>query len=273
MVAALTPTTLNYFSKSVCTRVGVIDDLIAWERLPAYPKDFYLNAFDLKNQRLKVFDKNTLKPDTFWAALAMPWLFEPTAARRRSSIPRAPRTTRPGSKHCGNMPTPTSSKLDMIIALDTIGPNLWTNPGNIYDGLQMAIMDPIVSLAETVLTTYGQLEFTVNRHYAPKQVLPKLYWLPFEVPDWEAQHVLEWSYSNALTLWHVGYDAGKKFSRRSMPREMILVELEKYRYHQGEDNTQRTIDFLELFKGVLDAKFPPPPNPPGNASDGSRNAA
>ena len=39
------------------------------------------------------------------------------------------------------------------------------------------------------------------------------------------------------------------------------AELEKYRYHQGEDNTQRTIDFLELFKGVLDAKFPPPSNP------------
>jgi hypothetical protein len=114
-------------------------------------------------------------------------------------------------------------------------------------------------LAETVLTAYGQLEFSVNRHYAPKQVLPKLYWLPFEVPDWEAQHVLEWSYSNALTLWHVGHDAGKKFS------EVLNnpVELGKYRYHQGEDNTQRTIDFLELFKGVLDAKFPPPPRPAG----------
>ena len=252
-VAALTPTTLNYYSKSVCTRVGVIDDLIAWDRLPAYPKNFYLNAFNLNNQRLKVFDKNTLKPDTFWAALAMPWLFEPTAAEGGVFTEGASHDPS-GLEALWGFAERDLEGLDMIIALDTIGPNLWTNPGNIYDGLQMAIMDPIVSLAETVLTAYGQLEFTVNGYYAPKQVLPKLYWLPFEVPDWEAQHVLEWSYSNALTLWHVGYDAGKEFSQ-------VLnnpVELEKYRYHQGEDNAQRTIDFLELFKGVLDAKFPAP---------------
>ena len=252
MMAALTPTTLNYFSKSVCTRVGVIDDLIAWDRLPDHPKDFYLNAFDLKNQRLKLFDKHHLKPDTFWAALAMPWLFEPTAAEGGLYTEGASHDPS-GLEALWEFAGPDVEKLERIIALDTIGPNLWTNPENIYDGLQMAIMDPIVALAETVLTTYGQLEFTVNAAAAPRQLLPKLYWLPFDVPDWEAQHVLEWSYSNALTLWHVGHDAGKKFSTAlDNPKE-----LEKYRYHQGRDDPQRTLDFLELFKGVLDAKFPP----------------
>jgi NTE family protein len=255
MMAALTPTTLNYFSKSVCTRIGVIDDLIAWDRLPAYPKDFYLNAFDLKNQKLKLFDKNHLKPDTFWAALAMPWLFEPTEAEGGLYTEGASHDPS-GLEALWEYAGPDVDKLNTIIALDTIGPNLWTNPGNIYDALQMAIMDPIVSLAETVLTAYGQLEFSVNRHYAPIQVLPKLYWLPFKIPDWEAQHVLEWSYSNALTLWHVGYDAGKKFAAALDDP----AELKKYRYHQGSEDPQRTLDFLDLFKGVLDAKFPPPPN-------------
>lgn len=261
IAAALTPTTLNYFSKSVCTRIGIIDDLIDWARLPTYSGEFYLNAFDLKTQRLKAFDKKNLTNETFWAALAMPWLFEPTAAQGGLYTEGASHDPS-GLEALWEYADKEVEQLDMIIALDTIGPNLWTNPGNIYDALQMAIMDPIVSLAETVLTTYGQLEFTANCHNA-KQVLPRLYWLPFEVPDWEAQHVLEWSYSNALTLWHVGYDAGKKFSKaldaaRGDPKRL---ELEKYRYHQGEDNTQRTIDFLELFKGVLDAKFPPPSNP------------
>jgi NTE family protein len=264
IAAALTPTTLNYFSKSVCTRIGVIDDLIDWVRLPTYSGEFYLNAFDLKTQRLKAFDKKNLTNETFWAALAMPWLFEPTAAQGGLYTEGASHDPS-GLEALWEYAHKEVEQLDMIIALDTIGPNLWTNPGNIYDALQMAIMDPIVSLAETVLTTYGQLEFTANSHYAPKQVLPRLYWLPFEVPDWEAQHVLEWSYSNALTLWHVGYDAGKKFSKAldAARDDPARLELEKYRYHQGEDNTQRTIDFLELFKGVLDAKFPRPSNPSG----------
>ena len=191
----------------------------------------------------------------------MPWLFEPTAAEGGLYTEGASHDPS-GLEALWEYADKEVEQLDMIIALDTIGPNLWTNPGNIYDGLQMAIMDPIVSLAETVLTTYGQLEFTVNRHHAPKQVLPKLYWLPFEVPDWEAQHVLEWSYSNALTLWHVGLRRRQEVleGTRCCANDP-QAELEKYRYHQGEDNTQRTIDFLELFKGVLDAKFPPPPNP------------
>jgi NTE family protein len=256
VAAALTPTTLNYFSKSVCTRIGVIDDLIDWAHLPDYPGEFYLNAFDLKTQRLKSFSKTNLTPETFWAALAMPWLFEPTAAQGGLYTEGASHDPS-GLEALWDYAENETEQLDMIIALDTIGPNLWTNPENIYDGLQTAIMDPITSLAETVLTTYGQLEFTANKHCAPKQVLPKLYWLPFEVPDWEAQHILEWSYSNALTLWHVGYDAGKEFSAALDDP----AKLKKYRYHQGEDNTQRTIDFLELFKRVLDAKFPPPSNP------------
>jgi NTE family protein len=256
MMAALTPTTLNYFSKSVCTRVGVTDELIAWERLRHYPKEFYINAFDLNNQKLKLFDKKNLTPDTFWAALAMPWLFEPTEADGEFYTEGASHDPS-GLEALWEYAGAETDKLEKIIALDTIGPNLWTNPGNIYDGLQMAIMDPIVSLAESVLTAYGQLEYRVNAA-APKQVLPKLYWLPFPVPDWEAQHILEWSYSNALTLWHVGHDAGKKFSAAlDNP-----AELEKYRYHQGKDDPQRVIDFLELFKGVLDAKFPPPPDRP-----------
>lgn len=261
IAAALTPTTLNYFSKSVCTRIGVIDNLIDWARLPTYSGEFYLNAFDLKTQRLTAFDKKNLTNETFWAALAMPWLFEPTAAQGGLYTEGASHDPS-GLEALWEYAHKEVEQLDMIIALDTIGPNLWTNPGNIYDSLQMAIMDPIVSLAETVLTTYGQLEFTANRN-APKQVLPRLYWLPFEVPDWEAQHVLEWSYSNALTLWHVGYDAGKNFSKAldAARNDSARRELEKYRYHQGKDNTQRTIDFLELFKGVLDTKFPPPSTP------------
>ena len=251
MFAALTPTTLNYFSKSVCTRLGVTDDLIDWSRLPSYPKQFYLNAFNLRNQRLKVFDKNTLNPDTFWAALAMPWLFEPTAAAGGVYTEGASHDPS-GLEALWGFAERDFEGLDMIIALDTIGPNLWTNPQNIYDALQMAIMDPIVSLAETVLTAYGQLEFSANVAAAAagsRQVLPKLYWVPFPVPDWEAQHVLEWGYSNALTLWHVGHDAGKTFSAAlDNP-----VQLEQYRYHQAGDNPQRTLDFLELFRGVLPA--------------------
>jgi NTE family protein len=253
MVAAVTPSTLNYFSKSVCTRVGVIDDWIDWAGLPEYPGDFYLNAFDLNKQQLQLFDKKSLTAETFWAALAMPWLFEPTVAgsdRYTEGASHDPSGLEALWEYAGDK----TNQLDKIIALDTVGPDLWTNPTNIYDSLQLAIMDPIVSLAETILATYGRLEFSVNEAGDPQRRLPKLYQVPFPVPDWETPHILEWSYSNALTLWNVGHDAAAKFVKTlNQPQE-----LEKYRYYHRRKEAPRTADFLKLFDEVLDAEFGTP---------------
>jgi NTE family protein len=250
MIAALTPTTLNYFSKSVCTRVGVIDDWIDWTGLKTYPKQFYLNAFDLNRQQLRLFGNKDLTPETFWAALAMPWLFEPTAAGADLYTEGASHDPS-GLEALWEFAGAEANALDKIIALDTVGPDLWNNPQNIYDALQLAIIDPIVALAETVLAAYARLEYAVNESGSGRR-LPKLYHVPFVVPDWEAPHILEWSYSNALTLWNVGHDAGAKFAAALGDD----AELESYRYYNQKKGTPRTADLLKLFDEVLDARFP-----------------
>ena len=253
LVSAATPTTLNYFSKSVCTRVGVIDDLIAWDRLPSYPKQFYLNVFDLGTQQLELFDKTTLTPQSFWAALAMPWLFEPTVLNGRTYTEGASHDPA-GLEALWEYHEAGMGGLDMIVALDTVGPNLWNNPANIYDALQMAIIDPIVSLAEHVLAAYGRVEYAANQEGDPARRLPKLYLVPFHVPDWEAPHILEWNYANALTLWDVGHDAARKFVRAL--KSGNAAELEEYRYYPRTLKRHRVSDFLTLFDDVLDAAFP-----------------
>src|SRR6185369_6522435 len=83
MVAAATPTTLWYGSSSVCTRAGVIDDLVDWPALRTHPTKFFLNAFDLGRLKLMTFNNDTLRPESFYAALAMPWLYEPTVVDDR----------------------------------------------------------------------------------------------------------------------------------------------------------------------------------------------
>jgi hypothetical protein len=133
-----------------------------------------------------------------------------------------------------------------------VGPDLWTNPTNIYDALQVAIIDPIVSLSETVLSAYGRLERAVNDS-PTERPLPKLYRVPFDVPIWEAPHILEWSYSNALTLWSAGYEAGKKFAAALGDKE----EIETYRYYQPDKQVPRTTDLLKLFDAALAARFRP----------------
>ena len=249
VMSALTPTTLNYFSKGICTRVGALDDKIGWDRLKTYPKEFYLNAFDLETQQLEVFDKTSLNPTTFWSALAMPWLYEPASANGKTYTEGASHDP-VGLEALIECNTLGPDKLDKLIVVDSVGPDLWTDPENIYDALQTTIIDPIVSLGEYVLAAYGILEYFTNASSDYSRRLPKLYRVPFQTPDWETPHILEWSYSNALTLWHAGHQAADNFADTLLAEVRDPAALERYRYYPSVKDAPRIRNFLALFDGI-----------------------
>jgi NTE family protein len=250
MITMLTPSTLNYFSKGMCTRVGMLDKVIAWDQLGDYPKEFYLNAFDLTTQKLETFTKKTLTQERFWAALAMPWLFAPAQVDGKFYTEGASHDPS-GLEALGLTTGDNFTKLHKIIALETVGANLWTNPETIYEGLQMSIMEPIVSLAEIVLATYGWFEFKANELHEGS--LPKLYGLPFPVPDWEDNNILRWSYSNALTLWRIGHVEANKFISALREEKNNPKLLEKYRYYTSVKKCPRVQDMLALFSPLVAA--------------------
>src|SRR4029453_18916776 len=96
----------------------------------------------------------------------------------------------------------------------------WNDPYDLYDALQMAIMDPIVSLSEYVLAYYSLAEFVLNNEpgFTAQNKIPKLYRLPFDIPKAEHPKLLEWSYSNARTLWNIGHKAAEDFIAKMTPK-------------------------------------------------------
>jgi len=262
MIAIMTPTTLNPLSTGMCTRVGMLDKVIAWDRLASYPKQFYLNAFNLKTRQMETFSKDKLTEERFWAALAMPWLFAPakvdgmTYTEGASHEPSGlgalllhynrTKGEYPGAEGFTLSPF---NQLGTIIALETVGSNLWANPETLYDALQVTIMEPIVSLAEIVQATYGLFEYVVNKE-RPNSA-PKLYRVPFPVPDWEVRNILRWNYSNALTLWNAGHSAAKEFIEAMQAGE----KFEKYRYYPSVKDKPRVKDMLKVFAELLAGRF------------------
>jgi len=134
-----------------------------------------------------------------------------------------------------------------VALLDTIGPDVWTDPGSLYEALELAIMDPIVALAETVAALYAVQEVYFNEFAVPRIPLPKLYRLPFQLPDWERGKLLEWSYSNAVTLWNAGYDAVQPF----LPNPSQTEPAQQYRYYNTLALESREDAFLRLFGDPL----------------------
>ena len=244
--AAAAPTTLTYRSPSVLTRVQVINELVDWDALRNSSRDFFLNTFNMETQRLQPFTKLTLTTDAFYAALAMPWLYPPTRATTDG-----PRYTEGASHDPSGIETmledrtPPMSGLDAVLALDTVPPDLWVDPQSVYESLELAIMDPIVTLTESIAALYSLQDMVFNESGLK---IPKLYRLPFQFPRWEGGKLLAWSYSTARTLWDVGYAAAQTFCNDLLSTSVSQAQIdEKYRYFRTLAKNSREGDFLSLF--------------------------
>jgi NTE family protein len=260
LVTAVTPTTLRYSSKSVLTRVQVVNELVDWDALKTFPGEFLLNAFDLSRQELKVFTKTSLEAESFYAALAMPWLYPPTEVGGTLHTEGASQDPS-GLEAAMKNASPQMNSLDAIIILDTIGSDVWADPESILEALQISILDPIVTLGENVIALYGFLERLAE--ISGKKV-PRIYRMPFTLPAWDRAKIFEWSYSNALSLWDAGRASALAFcaelSNQQQPHD-------RYRDFNRVQPNSRAADFLNMF-GL---QFPnplqtPPPPPPGGSA-------
>ena len=131
-------------------------------------------------------------------------------------------------------------KVEFDVISTTGVSELWTDPESIQEALELAIMDPIVTLAEDVAALYALQDRVFNQM---QDTYPKIYRLPFEIPEWQLGKILEWSYSNALTLWDVGHRAAIKFCD-----DMVAGRPpEANRYFSTLVEDSREGDFLKLF--------------------------
>jgi hypothetical protein len=252
--AAVTPTTLNYWSKSVLRRVQVVNDLIDWDALPKLESQhFFLNTFNLETQDLHTFNKAEMTPEAFYAALAMPWLYPPTAAKAGGPLYTEGASHDPSGIEAAIREPDAPGRvqqLDAIIVLDTIGSDLWVDPESHYEALELTIMDPIVTLTENIAALYAVEEWA----YPTSERLPKSYRLAFDIPPWKRGQLLEWSYSNAVTLWDTGYRAALKFcdigqGPQGGPIKIANLEDAGLRYIKTIEKRGETRerDFLTLF--------------------------
>jgi hypothetical protein len=222
---------------------------------------------------LDAFTKDNLSPEAFYAALAMPWLYVPTDCKGILYTEGASHD--PGglmAMYDNRGPDgPQRAVLDAIIVLDTIGPDLWADPEDLHESLQLTIMDPIVTLSENFSAFVALEEFVLNAIGLP---YPKVYRLPFDLPSWERAKVLEWSYENALLLWDAGYNAAQRFvddmvGNDGIPLKAAVGRLaapahgrpaERYRQFPNIKPDSREADFFKIFDIDLSRLLRPPPD-------------
>jgi predicted acylesterase/phospholipase RssA len=276
--ALATPTTLNWFSKSMCTRIeSFLDDVVDWDQLACYPGEYCLNAFNLDEDRLEILGKDDIDGASFFAALAMCWLYPPTEFRGQnytegaSHDPSAIEALWNNPLTEGFFQLGNADHIERIVAVETVVPDMWRDPRGLYDALALTIMDPLVALSEQMLSLYGRLEYEMNRAYESGRggrKMPKLYVVPFTLPSWAEARAMDWNRSNGLMLWDTGEESARTFCRALgcqppagddgpyNPFETVEeVDLESFRHHKrfrSDEGRKRRGNFMSMFDELFE---------------------
>ncbi len=239
--AAITPTTLNYWSKGVCQPLPFLEDLVDFGKLGKFGGDFYINAFSPDKARefkpevgksgtgsgMELFAKEDIGPDQVRAAFAYPFIYPPVKIDGRLYFEGADRDP----IGFGNLLSIFGLKIDdkgnlissqrigkitivLIDILASLSEYLLREPRNLWDAFGISIMVPVVAHA---LNEVARFERVIQRHQKPSRAKPthpkiKLLQLKFgKIPEDVGPHITDWSYSNMSTLFEIGRKAGKEF--------------------------------------------------------------
>ena len=222
--AAITPTTLTYWSKGVCDPLPFIEDLVDFKQLGEKGRDFFLNftsAADIAKASkdaargqsgtgtaLQVFSRGDIRPDHVRAAFAYPFIYTPVKIGDRQYFEGA--NWEPIS--FGRFLETVSKDVKTVVLIDIVSKLerfLLREPRNLWDAFGLSIILPVVAHAKKELARFEK--DVHDGYYKTSEFNFRFLKIEFEISDQQATHILDWSYSNMSTMFNIGCAEGEKF--------------------------------------------------------------
>jgi predicted acylesterase/phospholipase RssA len=219
VLATISPSDLGPNSLGLCAPAPWIDHVVDFEKLQDYSGEFYINAYNVTDHKMEIFDKEQITPDHFRAALAFPFIYPPYRMNGKYYVEGSAIDTlcfkgllqyrqrlqvEAVSRRAGDRPHPPLAPLKNLIVFDILSSDkIIRTPRTLYEAWIQSIMIPLVEIAKDDIELFD-LKYRKNWNV-------ELLRIRFDVPDDHWPYALDWSYSNLKTLYDVGYEAGLKF--------------------------------------------------------------
>ena len=158
---ALTPSTFELKSKGLISPSPEIENLVDFTKLKNTKSRFCVNAFNIDQRLLEIFDNTSTTADAYYATEAMPVLFAP------HRMPSGDLYTT-GATH-----DPTGLQaiwlkhrddLDAVVMLDPMSRAIWRSPVNIHDAFQLMLMNPIIAQHVLVSAFYAWTDYASEQN-------------------------------------------------------------------------------------------------------------
>jgi len=233
--AAITPTTLTFWSEGVCDPLPFLEDLVDFEELNRIPHDFYLNYFvpaeavvaaekargrkpgapeskaSGTGAAMALFDKGRIRPEHVRAAFAYPFIYTPVKIDGKLAFEGANWEPISFGNLLSRRPRGINiAEVRTVVLVDIVSnlePFLLREPRNLLDAYGLSIIWPVVANATRELRRLeGELQGAIHpvHRFALKKIV-------FEIDKESGANILDWSHSNMSRMFKIGVRAGEKF--------------------------------------------------------------
>lgn len=232
--ATLTPGNVGPQSLGLCAHVPFAEEIIDFDAVSKLQGEFYINAYNVTQGKMEIWDKGQVTPEHFRAALAFPLIYPPYSIKGQDYIEGAAIDTinfralvaeRPKRRANGGgdgqaeksflwqgkeHQTGLCQDLDTLVIFDILGAKkLIQTPRNLYDAWVHSMITPLVEIARDDIRVFD-LKYNRNPDGTRKRRLLRVPLFKF-LPESDWPTVMDWSESNLQRLYDVGYRAGHAF--------------------------------------------------------------
>lgn len=214
-LASMSPTSLSMNSLGLCAHLPFADDVIDFTQVRHIGPEFYINAYNIDKEKMRIWGKQEITAEHLKAALAFPMIYPPYKMEDGDYIEGAAIDTLNFKALVNDDPDDAGlhPDIDNLVIFDILGDGkLIRKPRNLYDSWVKSIITPLVKIAKDNIALF-EYRYNLDRHGNKKRNLYKVDLMGGIDPEhWP--EVMDWSHSNLQHLFDIGYNAGLEFCRQ-----------------------------------------------------------
>lgn len=213
-LATLSPTDLSPASLGMCAHLPFAEQVIDFGSVAKIEPEFYINAYNMTKERMRIFSKGEITPEHLKAAFSFPMIYPPYPLKDGDYIEGAAIDTLNFRALVSDNPADEALHRDIqnLVIFDILGADkLIRKPRSLYDSWVQSIITPLVEIAKDDISLF-EYKHNVDVDGKKKRNLYKVD-LMGGIPAEHWPEVMDWSTSNLELLFDVGYRAGQAFCR------------------------------------------------------------
>jgi predicted acylesterase/phospholipase RssA len=202
LLTAMTPGFMSPEQTSISRIAPFLESFIDFENIRNLEKDVYINALNVTDKRIEIFDKTEI---TMQHLIAGSSLFFICPQQKIDGKWYGEGSYLDSLNYKGLMESREEDDIETLVVMNILNKEaLIRTPDSLYDAYNLSIMLPFITIAEDDTKLYEA------KHKGNKNLLK----VGFRIPEDHAPSVMDWSASNFKRLRDIGYEAGMDFYKK-----------------------------------------------------------